>query len=161
MAADPSTLDPKQALLLSRVIWAAMLMGVVVFGLFVGLIFRGEPEEQRQPLSPQTGYVFLAIAVATLLIGVPVGLFARGEIFKCGWVGDVITPTAYISGNIVVWALCEGAAFFSLVTYMVSHQPLLFIPGGLAVALMLLLWPDGKAMQPRKNADEANPYRAS
>ncbi|QNN21412.1 hypothetical protein HED60_03700 [Planctomycetales bacterium ZRK34] len=136
--------DPKQALLLNRIIWAAIGMGVIVFGGIV--IGMGISITGAEGLDDWTPILFYA-ACAMVATAIPMGLFIRGQIFKRGWVGDVITPQAYTQGNIIAWACCEAPAFLSLVLVMLSGQitPNIY-PAIAAFVMHLLLWPNGRAM---------------
>jgi hypothetical protein len=134
-------ISPQRALLVTRIIWAGQITGVLILGVIIMSV-----RTAHDAVLPSAA---AAVPWVILLCGVPGGLFARGEIFKRGWVGEVITPQAYIAGNIVAFAICEGAAFVALVFCLVDGRVGLHLSAAAAaVAMLVLLWPNGKAMVP-------------
>ena len=151
---DPTTIsDPQRALITARVIWAMLCMGVMLLGgVMVFVTLRVEAREQDAAIG---NMALLGAAVVTLL-ALPVALFIRSQMFKRGWVGEVVTPSAYVTGNIVPWAVCEGAAIFGFIAMFLDRS---IMPGILmpvvAMLFLLLLFPNGRAMFPR----DAQPRR--
>ncbi|MBI1374018.1 MAG: hypothetical protein GC159_14950 [Phycisphaera sp.] len=86
-----------------------------------------------------------------LLIGVPIALWARGEVFKRGWVGEVIRPGAFLFGNVIVWAMLESVGLAGSVAALLAGRAL---PHGfvavIAFALTLFTWPGAGPMRPRR-----------
>ena len=111
----------KQALVTTRIIWAAMLAGEVMFLVVIlKVVLPGRTEPPHvQPLFTLIGAVMLASMV-------PMAFVARGIVFRRGRVSDGgggedrIAPAAYATGNIIFWAACEGVAFFGLVTAVLN-----------------------------------------
>ena len=144
---DPQPMsDPKQALVTVRIIWGAIAMGMITFaGVVLVMILGSTPDESVAP----TGQLLFYIACGLTATAIPVGLFVRGQVFKRGWVGDVITPGAYTTGNIVAWACCEAPAIAGLVGCMIAGSLMPnVIPAVAAFVMHLLLWPNGRAMFP-------------
>lgn len=145
MVQTQSMNDPKQALMTNRVIWAAMGLGMVMFaGIMIALA------QSREPVAVPGGEadpMLFYIACAMVVAAIPMGLFVRGQVFKRGWVGEVVTPGAYTTGNIIAWACCEAPAFVALITIMLDGRivPNIF-PALAAIVMHLLLWPNGRAM---------------
>ncbi len=145
---------PQQALLTARIFWAAMVIGLFIAGGV--MIFVVQPRNNMRQSDSGDPFVYLPFLV--YFVAVPVGLFMRGQTFKRGWVGDVVTTEAYVSGNIVAWACCEGSAFASLIFYsFVTRNLVTLVPYGLGIATILLLFPNGKALLPNPPAGAVNP----
>jgi hypothetical protein len=139
--------DPKQALLTNRIIWAAMAMGMVAFAGVMIALARSQ-EDVVAPVGEADPMLFY-IACAMVVTAIPMGLFVRGQVFKRGWVGDVVTPQAYTAGNIIAWACCEAPAFFALITIFIDGRVVPnILPAAAAIVMHLLLWPNGRAMFP-------------
>ena len=142
------TPNPKQVLLTSRIIWGALFMGITTAAaVFAWLIQtnRFQSGEGLRDLIPTLFY----IGIGLTLLSIPLGLFIRGQIFKSGWVGDVVQPQKYLAGNIVAWGLCEGPCFFGLIVCLLANSFWPYaIPPAAAFLFLLLLWPNGRAMFP-------------
>ena len=99
-------LNPRQALIVIRIIWAALLMGVLVFAAVV-LFVVPPPASAPDPLIART---LLYVAVAMLCVLVPVGWLIRGFIWRAGRTEDgTVSVGAYNTGNIIQLAMCEGS----------------------------------------------------
>jgi Flp pilus assembly protein CpaB len=106
-------MNPKQALWPVRIIWLALVVSVAVMaGVFAFLIRGGASPAQ---IDPQVVTILFYASIAVAAAGIPLGLFLRGQMFKAGWVGNVVQPGAYLTGNIIAWALSEVAAMFSII----------------------------------------------
>lgn len=146
------TPDAGQVLVQCRVIWLALVMGTLFYaGIMLFLILR-DAGEGPTPVAGNP-WLLTAVAGALTVTMIPIGLFLRGQFFKKGWVADVVTPGAYMTGNIMVWAMCEGCAFLGIILCFLSRQlwPSA-LPPALAIGMLLLLYPNGKAMFPRKES---------
>ncbi len=131
---------PESTRVVARVVWAALALGPVLFGGFLGSL-------NRQPKTPVLDpELLLMISGAMALTMAPLGLFLRGQIFKRHWKGSIVTPEGYIAGCLVAWACCEGVAFTALMFVLISGSWLPAGPGVAAWTLHLLLWPNGRAM---------------
>jgi len=132
--------------MMTRVIWAAMLMGQGMF-LFV-IVFLWSSGASFQP-SPDTAWLLFLVTVVVLVSAVPVGYVCRQQIYKRNWVGNVITPQGYLTGNIVLLALCEGVSMLGLVATLLngSFWPTL-APSVIAIGVQVINFPNGRAMHP-------------
>ncbi len=150
-------LNPKQAVIKSRIMWAALLGGTVAFAVVVAVLIN-KPDSNNIVNNDSLNILFIMSIVLPILT-IPIGLFARGQVFKRNWQGDVITPQGYVTGNVIAWACCEAPIFFSLIVCLMARTfwPYV-IPAGVGWLVMLLLWPNGRAMFSH-NADNDNPYR--
>jgi len=151
--------DPAAALLTLRILWAAMLGGVVTFGVVVAFLFT-KGGYRGTSSSPDLERIFLAIGFGALVIAVPIGYFIRNQSYKRHWQGQAVTPGGYVTGNLILLAMCEGVAFFSLVaTLAVGAFGWVTAPGVLAAAGMLVNFPTGRPMMSTTNRYEAPPPR--
>jgi hypothetical protein len=123
--------SPKAALMVNRIIWAAMILGEVCFMVVLGVIFS---QGKEAPTKPEP---VLIIADAVLLaVAFLVALFVRVMIFQKARRGQMSAVQAFGTGNILVLAACEGAAFFGLVICLINHS---FGPSMWVVAVALAL----------------------
>ena len=147
-----ASITPQKALAASRIIWGALVMGLV----FIGTVTLFTLKNNSRP-ADHLEYIFAGIVWSMLLIGVPIGLFIRGQIFKRHWVGSVVTPIGYQTGNIIAWAICEGISMNAVVFCQIVGRSWLVLSAGIAgLVMLLLLFPNGKAMFPPENF---NPYQ--
>ncbi|MEX0885593.1 MAG: hypothetical protein WD009_04055 [Phycisphaeraceae bacterium] len=142
---SPPTPTPQQALTIVRIIWGALLFGqLVVAGIFIYLTldggFAGSPD-----LHPLLGYV----AVAVLVVAVPVAHIARQQTYKANWRGDAVSVNGYITGTIIYLGALEGAAIVGLIAVLVTGRlaPGLIVPA-VAIILQIVNFPTGKPLQP-------------
>src|SRR5687768_16333125 len=96
-----------------RVIWGALILGqIVVLGI---AMFLSKSEGRAAMDAGEARTLFIA-SIAMLVSAVPVGFFVRRMIHSKAERPDGKIPLrAYMAGNIVLWALCEGAAMFGIV----------------------------------------------
>lgn len=151
MLAGPfDSLNPKQALLNLRIVWGVLLLGVITFMFVVIIILAGG---NGPTPDPQASAIIFIVSLAMLATTVPIGYFVRMQVYKRSWRGEVISPAGYTVGNIIVLACCEGPAFFSLIVVMIngSFWPAI-IPAVIAMAIMVINFPNGRAMFPPHTA---------
>lgn len=140
--------QPGQAMLHAYFIWGILLAGTAVFILIGVLIATGaDPHTVRGAGDYDTFYLVSAWVLPVILV--PIGLFARGQIMKRGWVGNVVTPSAYLGGCVLAWACTEAAALFASGTMMISQRvwPNV-LPAIVCFIVLVLLRPNGRAMVP-------------
>ncbi|MFI5381738.1 MAG: hypothetical protein ACHRHE_20770 [Tepidisphaerales bacterium] len=112
---QPGVNDPlaKKALLTLRIIWAALLMGQLMF---LGIILSGVLQQQfGQPRPVLTWTCFIMAAVI-----IPVTYVIRTFMFQKAETPQGLPAGTYASGSIIFWAGCEGMSFFGLVVAMVN-----------------------------------------
>ena len=137
--------NPSQALTQARAIWAALCMGLI----FTSVALYSTMPSTEPPSAILAEWPLSAIAWVLLLTVIPLGLFVRGQVFKRGWEGDAVTPAAYLKGNIIAWACCEGTAFVGLILGFMDHRAgSQFSAAVIAFATLVALWPNGRAMWP-------------
>ena len=142
----PGPMPADKALMTTRLVWVALLMGQVMF-LFV-IVFLWSSSGAFQP-SSDTAWILFLVAVVMLVLAVPVGYVCRQQIYKRNWVGDVITPQGYLTGNVVLLALCEGVSMLGLVATLLNGSlwPML-VPSVIAMTVQGINFPNGRAMNP-------------
>jgi len=139
----PNITDKNQSLKMTRLVWFALLMGQFVF---LGVIGSGVIDIKASESMP-ANVLFIA-NMLFLFIAIPIGLFIRNQIYKANWVGDVVQPQGYLTGNLIFLAICEGVSMLGLVNTMLAGKfGLPILPSVLALAVFVLNFPNGKPMQ--------------
>jgi len=142
---EPVAEQPK-SLLAMRIIWFVMLCGMALFGAMILFLSKdfSEPDADMSRL-------FLIISGGTLFFGVPFGYLFRMQTYKKHWRDDAVTLGGYFTGNLMLWAIIEGATFVALTGCLTSQSlwPCL-IPAIVGVLLLVVNFPTGRPMQPLK-----------
>ena len=147
---DPSAKPtPAQALLTVRILWAAMIAGQLIFAV-VALVLIRTPDAAARP---ELGRTLSYVGVAAFCVAVPLGLQLRARVYRLGTATEAsqpgpVPPTAYVQGNVLHLALCEGAGFIGLVAVLLGGKiwPAAIVPA-LALAVQVLNFPTGRAMR--------------
>ena len=137
---------PDAALITIRIIWGAMIMGVLMFGV---VVLAGVGSHASTPADPKFIQLLFYIAVGMLCTTVPMGFALRSVIWRQGKDADGrVKPSAYNTGLIIQLAMCEGTAFFALVGTMLNggRGPHLIV-AGIAIAVMVLSFPTGRPLR--------------
>ena len=135
---------PAVALRVIRIIWAALLMGVLSF--FVVVYFVGP---NRRPMDAKVLELLLYLAIGMLVVMVSIGFFVRAMTYRNHRdENGAVSPGAYNSGNIIFFACCEGPAFLGLTSWMISgaRGPHVMV-AVVAVAILLISFPTGRPMR--------------
>ena len=144
---DGPTMPARGVLATIRIIWAAMLMGELVFlGVIFFLLRGGNPPA---PAAAEVTRTLLFASIFFLVVAVVVGYFLRSRLYEPRQADGSVAPGKYVTGNIILLALCEGAAFFGLVVCMLSGHflPAIFVPA-VGMAIQLLNFPTGAPLEP-------------
>ncbi|MFA7237597.1 MAG: hypothetical protein WC058_12095 [Phycisphaeraceae bacterium] len=145
--------NPPTALLLGRIIWAAMSLSCIIVGAMMFSMMRGDGLHTESPPERLEAGIILAV------VSIPAAFIMRGRIFKRGWMGDVVTPAAFLYGTLVSCAVCEGAFTIAMMFTFVNHfSPGFWMAPAVAFAGLLLLWPNGRAMFPPRSKPADNSY---
>ena len=134
----------QQQLMALRIIWAAMLMGQIMF-LAITLTIA----KNMAGLAPKLASLFLYCAIGMLVVLVPVAYVIRGIVYRGGRGEDgLIAPQQYASGNILFWAMCEGVGLAAITFGLLNRGqgPVLFI-AAVAIAVQAVNFPTGRAMR--------------
>jgi hypothetical protein len=133
---------PAGTLLVTRIIWAALLMGQVIFLVIVLTIGPGFAEPD-----PELMQILLYVLFAMLVTMVPIAYVVRGVIYNKGR-RDGVQPQAYATGNILFLAMCEGVGFAGLTFALLNRGggPHLIV-ALIAMAVQVINFPTGRAMR--------------
>lgn len=136
---------PAEALLMTRIVWAALLVGQVAFGAVVAALLTGGTIEGDPSLYPLLFYVCVALLVGAVVLG----YFARNQVYKAHWREHAVLPRGYMAGNLALLALMEMTSFAALVAVLVTERllPTLLV-AVISVLVQLINFPDGRAMRP-------------
>src|SRR5438132_10795132 len=132
-----------------RIIWAALLLGQLVFlGVIVFTIWPNEQHTIDLELLRTEFY----ISIAMLVTGIVVGLVVRRLVFGRRLPDGTVDPVKYSTGNIIFWAMCEGPSFFGLVIMMQAGEglPYAMVPA-VAMAMQVLSFPTGRPLRPQES----------
>lgn len=140
---------PRSALMMARVIWAALLMGVVIAGVMMLLTFGGRASQGNASMVP---FMVSLVMAMTLL---PAAYVVRAMMYRKSAVDGVVPPEKFLPANILFMAMIEGPMFTGLVmaTVMGELFPTIVVPVVLLV-VYVLNFPTGRVMAPKL----ANPY---
>jgi hypothetical protein len=159
---NPPALSPLTTL---RIIWAALIAGPVMFGAIV--IFMLGPQQRAAGASLQPLLLYANVAMVATLI--PAAYIVRAVVYRAGRTEDgSVRPASYATGNILFLAMCEGAAFASLVFGLLNGGTgLPMLLAVIALVVELINFPTGRPLQPdegvirptfqRPSADAINP----
>ena len=146
-ATDPrprGAMSPETALRYAWVFWLGLLLFPAMVFLYVvwALMGDGVPATAHQASS----HWFLG-AMAYMVIAVPLAIFWRSHLFKSYWQGEVVDPSAYLRGMMIVWIALEIGGLLGLTGCLVTRGFLPnLIPAVVAFVLFLPLWPSGRSM---------------
>ena len=143
------TASPQQSLRTLRIIWAALLMGQVVFLVIVMWLIR-QPAD-RPAIDADLRRTLLIICAAWLVMALPIGYFIRMKAYEKGRTPDgAVAPSSYATGNIVLFALCEGASLFAIVGILLTRHiaPFSYITL-VAIAVQAVNFPTGGPLAKR------------
>lgn len=145
--------NPESALKQARIIWGAMTIGCIIAAVVISIIH--EPAEvgpRVDAISQSTNDLLTYLPILAVIVATPISFFIRSQIFKQGWVEDCVNPQAYLTGTIISLAVMEGAVLLGLVMIFVTDTlyPTILGPG-VGLAVFILLFPNGKALNPTPN----------
>lgn len=152
----PVGLTPQFALQLAWIAWIVLLLTPLI------LLAGATPRILNQP-APRGAAAITADAwfigvLAYVALAAPAAFFVRGRIFRDYWFGHPVSPRAYLTGSLVVWATLEVGGILSLVGCLVTASPPMLLPGLVVLAVFTLSWPNGTAMTARGDTDDPERY---
>jgi hypothetical protein len=138
--------ETRGALAMLRIAWAAALLAMLVVAAVVLSLFGDDPA----PTDGARGWLRY-LAVVALVVGLPLAMFLRNQVYKANWRGDAITPDGYLRGNILLFSTLEGIAVVSLLIMAVTGTDyLLTAVAAVCFAAVAVNFPTGKPMQPTR-----------
>lgn len=149
---DLAALQRERTLLTLRVLWGALLAGIgFLFLMMLSLWHKDAVPDSPPRIARGLGYA----AVILLVTLVPLGYFIRNQTYKRYWQGDAIAPPGYLGGNLALFVLCSLAASVGLAATLVARTHgwhcLTAVPAVVAVAVLVINFPNGRAMVPAKS----------
>ena len=141
--------NPAQPLTTIRIIWGAILMGLIVISSVMVVVTLSESPDEATPALDENGLPVVTIAAAALLIAaVPAAYFLRNQIYKKHWSGDAVEPEGYVTGNVLFLALIEGPAVVAAIGIVVHGSVFpQVIPLVIAAGIILANFPTGGPMR--------------
>ncbi|MCA9014053.1 MAG: hypothetical protein KDA77_01865 [Planctomycetaceae bacterium] len=150
MTSQQPQLTPEQRIRVMLIIWLALIMGVVTFGVIVGIIGQNNAPGDDLPVITYTG---LAMAALMLVLRTFVPELVGRNLFRQTMEKvkaennldeEQILGTYYqifTTRMIIGLALLEGAAMLNLVAFLVENQMLSFVPVGILLLVMMASMP--------------------
>lgn len=157
----PARGDTASAILTLRIVHAAMIVSLVVYGMVLLMVTRagpaGEPVpdaeiELKAPRGEPPGEMFtfgLAFAAALTIIAI---FFIRAR-----WSRARSSRLEYFTLCILLWALAETIAVYGLVLGFLHHAILPFVPFALVSLLVMVILAPRKSHVGRVAASDAPP----
>lgn len=131
-------------LIVVRIIWFALIVGQLGFGVIVYLQARSGQAGDQSQLQGQ----MLAIATAILIGAIGLGYFARNQSYKKHWQANAVTPPGFFQGNLILFAALEFASFVTLVFVLLTGQLFpMILPAVASLAVQCVNYPSGLPMQ--------------
>lgn len=141
--------DPRKALVVVRLLWAALLLGqLIFFAVLVLVLLPDEPDIEMKSTAKQLYY----ISAGLLFVGLFVGYTLRNQAYKQHWEDEVVTPAGYFKGNLILWVITDMIALFALVIVLLAGElfPYLWVAIG-AMASIVINFPNGRIMFPPRD----------
>jgi len=135
--------DARQKLMVTRIMWAALVAGVILFAAVALSVAPKSAAVDRSLVS-----LLFYIALGLLVVEVAFGYVFRYVTYKRHSSERGVAPGAYFTGNLVLFACAEGGAMFGVVIMFLAGD---LYPGGIVTLLGLLVlamnFPTGGAMR--------------
>ncbi|MHC4471546.1 MAG: hypothetical protein ACYTDY_18640 [Planctomycetota bacterium] len=131
----------RKVLLQARIIWAALLMGPLVFFAIVVYLHRnGMLPEPAEDL----GWLYVPLAWGMAAVMSITGMVMRSFMLRGSLRGDLPPPQRWLAAHIVVWAFCEGAALLGVTLCFITAEltPYAYA-AALAWAVQVAFFPKG------------------
>ncbi|MEM1109804.1 MAG: hypothetical protein AAGH99_14050 [Planctomycetota bacterium] len=143
------TAENVNPLMTIRVIWAAILMGLITVAGIMAVIAGGDSSEEPAVGGAEGLPIVTLLSAGLLLIAIPMAYFLRNQTYKKNWAGDAVTPSGYITGNILFVAFLEAPGIVSAIA-MVVHGGVFphVLPMIVAAGIILANFPTGRPMNP-------------
>lgn len=142
MSDRPRSLTADQALWVLRALWTLLLLAHVVAALML----------KRRVVADATaiqGVPYIGIGLGLTVAALTLGGFFRTQQYKAHWRGDAVTPTGYLWGNVPILVMLGFGALSTLMGLYIGHAARgWWSLDALALVLLAMNYPNGKAMQP-------------
>ncbi|MEM7626970.1 MAG: hypothetical protein AAF333_15350 [Planctomycetota bacterium] len=135
----------------TRMVWWYLVVCQFSFLVMYALGVTGVLNPPTRPGPNYFADFTAATGLVVLSVSIPAGLFIRNQIYKYHWHGHAVAPFGFFLGNIVLYGLLHVPAFIAL-SAVIFGKPVMagLIPFGIAMAVHLINFPHGRAMQPQE-----------
>ena len=144
---------PAANLRVLRIIWAALLMGEVLFLVVATTVAAAPPPRSASPAAPADDSDFprllFYIALGMLVTVAPIAFMLRQMTYQRGRQPDgTLAAGAYATGNILFWAMFEGVGMFAITGALLNggRGPHLYVAAA-AMAIHILTFPTGAPLR--------------
>lgn len=154
-----TAMSPAHALLMVRLYWIfSAVLCFVLIGLGFAMIALFEI-----PVRSRVGWIGAGVGLATFVILTLAGHVTRLQIYKRHWIGQHVSPTGYLVGNLMLYSFHKTTIAVAMICMLLggSWWPAL-LPGLLALILLLATYPHGGPMvdTPPNLGEIDNPFKA-
>ena len=144
-------INPRQVLIVLRLIWWTTPAVYVALFAFAAFVIRPSNVPGDSALQKNIADVLLYVSMIMVAVFIPLGFFARGQVYKRHWEVDCVTPRGYLNGNVMFMAVRDVPVFFCAVAVIFAGTLIpYFLPSVIPLAVHLLNYPHGRPMQPDK-----------
>jgi len=141
---DLTAVDPSRTLAVLRVIWAILLVGQF---LLVGIAAMVMRSANKVLLEEEQAWQLFGCNSAMLVLNILLGSYLRNQIYKRHWQANVVKPTGYFLGNVLMLAMLESVVMLAIVISMLRLNFWPWIgPGAVALLVYLVNFPHGGPM---------------
>ncbi len=137
---------PDAALKQLRILWAGITFGLVATAAVIVAVTRNTPDPGPVALGPvRVG----TLALVGLIVLMGIGYFVRLQAYKRGWEIHRVKPAAYVTGNLILFAMLEGVGILAVVLGgFVGDRFACFAIATAAFVALLLNFPNGGPLRP-------------
>jgi small-conductance mechanosensitive channel len=143
--ADESEMSRQSALKAAWLLWLGLVALPLV--LLVGALYASTRADVAAAAAANTWFWVLMILLG---VGAPAAFFVREGLYARYRRGKLVNPARYLLGMVTVWLpLSLIAATAAVVSIMMRTLLPNIVPAGVALVILLCLWPTGRAMTRR------------
>ncbi len=140
-----------RALLAARLLWGVILLSGLGLGIVAAIMVGNQPSP---PARVQTAQTLFYVTLVVLVVGLAAGYFTRMQMYKAHWKINHVAPAGYLTGNLVLWSICEAVMVLSMMTVILSGQfNMPAAPGGIALLVHIINFPTGGPMRQAEAMD--------
>jgi len=144
---SPSEENAASTLFTTRMLWFLLMEGLMIF---IAVHAYANFDEIQSDIAV-ISWPFLLVTSTICLIASLIALLVRNTILKRNWKDDAVTPSGYFLAHLVAFAICEMAGFsIGAIHFAVDPHWLYYTGPMICLLTFFILWPNGKALQPRR-----------
>lgn len=140
-----------------RNIWGlALLLMIGQLTITIILIFSRDTQFTQTQI--ETHRIVYYANLVTFLLFTPFSFYIRNQTFKRGWEKDAVKPQYYRNGTLFSIGIMTGVTLYSISAIKRTDHvfPNIILPL-LSIIVLILLYPNGKAMIPTQNPYSKQP----